>query len=130
MKKNLALGLVLALALAPIAAFASEAAHDHGKAAAAVAGLKKVESKYVCMINNQVLDKEQIAVEVDGKTYYGCCAMCKERLAKDAESRKAVDPYSNKEVDKAKAVIAADGEGNVQYFENEANLAAYNAKKG
>ncbi len=48
--------------------------------------------------------------------------MCKERLAKDADSRKAVDPCSNKEVDKAKAVIGADAEGNVQYFENEENL--------
>jgi YHS domain-containing protein len=122
MSKKIALGLVLALALLPLAAFAD--------AAAAVAGLKKVETKYVCMINDQVFNKEQIPVEVEGKTYYGCCAMCKERLAKDPESRKAVDPYSQKEVDKATAVIAADAEGTVQYFENEKNLEEYNKKKG
>ena len=122
MSKKIALGLILTLALLPLAAFAD--------AAQAAAGLKKVETKYVCMINNQVFDKVQIPVEVEGKTYYGCCAMCKERLAKDPESRKAVDPYSQKEVDKATAVIGADAEGTVQYFESEKNLEEYNKKKG
>ena len=97
-------------------------------AKAAAAGLKKAESKFVCMINNQVMDREQIPVEIDGKIYYGCCAMCKERLAKDLDSRKAVDPISGKDVDKATAVIGADARGDVHYFENEKNLEAYNAK--
>lgn len=115
------LSLILAVPTTPLFA--------QGDAAkAAVVGLKKVESKFVCMINNQEMDREQIPVEVDGKTYYGCCAMCKERLAKDADSRKAVDPVSGKEVDKAKAVIGADARGDVFYFENEKNLEAYNAK--
>ncbi len=126
----LALSLTAAVALLPVHA-AAEEGHDHQtQAAAEQVGLKKVETKFVCMINNQVFDKEQIPVEVAGLTYYGCCAMCKERLAKDPESRKAVDPVSGKEVDKAKAIIGADAEGSVQYFENEANLATYNAKKG
>ena len=34
--------------------------------------LVQVEAKYVCMINNQVFDKEQIAIEVENRTYYGC----------------------------------------------------------
>ena len=130
-KQILALACSVALlpALAPAAAFADDHAHQSQKAA--YAGLKKVETKKVCMINNQVFDKDQIPVEVDGKTYFGCCAMCKERLAKDADSRKAVDPVSMKEVDKATAVIGADAEGMVQYFENEKNLEEYNkGKKG
>ena len=124
MNKKIALGLLMALALV------SFAAPTFADAAQAVAGLKKVETKYVCMINNQVFDKVQIPIEVDGKTYYGCCAMCKERLGKDPESRKAIDPLTLKEVDKATAVIAADAEGTVQYFENEKNLEEYNKKKG
>ena len=44
--------------------------------------LKIVEAKYICMVNNSVFDKEQIAVEVGDKTYYGCCSMCEERLKK------------------------------------------------
>jgi YHS domain-containing protein len=101
-------------------------------AAAAVAGdgadLRQVESKYVCMVNNAVFDKEQIPVEVDGKTYYGCCQMCKKALNEKAELRVAVDPVSGKEVDKAKAVIAALADGSVLYFENAANLEKYREK--
>ena len=90
--------------------------------------LTRVESKQVCMINEQYMEKDQIAVEIDGRTYYGCCAMCVDRLNADEKSRYAVDPHSGKKVDKALAVIAADEDFNVFYFENEKNLDAYNSK--
>ncbi len=109
--------IILALFLAIIAmpAIASEQGH----------ALKPVEAKYICMVNNTVFDKEQIAVEVDGKTYYGCCSMCEERLKKDTAIRSATDPVSGKEVDKALAVIGADNSGKVYYFESMANLETY-----
>ncbi len=90
--------------------------------------LKQVETKKVCMVNNQVFDKDQIPVQVDGKTYYGCCEMCKERLAKDVEARTATDPVTGKKVDKATAVIAAQPDGNVLYFESQETLAQYGKK--
>jgi YHS domain-containing protein len=80
------------------------------------------------MINEQYMEKDQIAVEIEDRTYYGCCAMCVERLNKDEKSRYAIDPHSGKKVDKALAVIAADEDFNVFYFENEKNLDAYNSK--
>lgn len=83
--------------------------------------LKRVEAKYVCMMNNAVFEKEQMAIEVDGKTYYGCCAMCKERLEKDASARQAADPLSGNAVDKATAIIG-EHNGEVYYFENEENF--------
>ena len=88
--------------------------------------LTRVETKQVCMINEHHMAKDQIAVEVDGKTYYGCCAMCKKQLEEKAETRVATDPVSGKQVDKAVAVIAAQEDGRVFYFENEKNLEAYN----
>jgi YHS domain-containing protein len=88
--------------------------------------LTKVEPKTVCMINEQSMAKDQIPVEVDGKTYYGCCEMCKKALASDASRRSAVDPVSGKTVDKAVAVIAAQAGGRVFYFENEDNLVKWN----
>ncbi|HKO58399.1 MAG TPA: hypothetical protein VJ276_21215 [Thermoanaerobaculia bacterium] len=91
--------------------------------------VKQVESKKVCMINEHYMQKDQIPVEVEGKTYYGCCDMCKKALAADASKRSAVDPVSGKKVDKATAIIAADAEGNVVYFENAKNLEAFNAAK-
>lgn len=91
------------------------------------APLTQVETKYVCMINNQKFDKEQIAVEVEGQTYYGCCEMCKEKLKNDKASRWATDPVSGKKVDKAKAVIGVNAEGKAFYFENADNLKKFKA---
>lgn len=90
--------------------------------------LKRVESKKVCMVNNQVFDKDQIPVTVEGKTYYGCCEMCKERLSKDAAARTAVDPVTGKPVDKATAVIAAMPDGKVLYFESQETYEQYSKK--
>jgi len=77
------------------------------------------------MINDQLFKKEQIPVVVDGKTYYGCCQMCKETLRKDPQSRLAIDPVSGKSVDKATAVIGVASDGQAFYFENEAHLTSY-----
>ena len=90
--------------------------------------LKRVETKKVCMVNNQVFDKDQIPVTVEGKTYYGCCEMCKERLSKDAAARTAVDPVSGKTVDKATAVIGALPDGKVLYFESQETYEKYSKK--
>jgi len=87
--------------------------------------LVQVEAKYVCMVNNQRFDKEQIAITVKDKTYYGCCEMCRDKLKNNAKSRVAIDPVSGKEVDKTTAVIGAAPDGKVFYFENVENLKQY-----
>ena len=116
MKTNrIAFALVLILAAAAV--FAEESTDK----------VVKVEPIKVCMINDRSMANDQIPVPLDGKTYYGCCAMCKEKLEKDKESRYALDPVSGKKVDKAKAVIGALPGGEVLYFETEANLTKYNA---
>jgi len=116
MRKSIFLSLALLLAFT---AFAQDDVKPVGK-------LMKVEPKTVCMMNEQAMGKEQIAVEVDGRMYFGCCEMCKKALAENAEKRSAIDPVSGKKVDKATAVIAAQENGRVFYFENDANLAKYN----
>lgn len=116
MRKATALLFTLLLATA---AFAGDEVKPAGK-------LTRVETKMVCMINEHAMGKEQIPVEIEGKTYYGCCEMCKKALSTDATKRVAVDPVSGKQVDKASAVIASQEDGRVFYFENEANLAKYN----
>jgi YHS domain-containing protein len=81
--------------------------------------LRRVETKHVCMINNQDMGRDQIPVEVDKKTYYGCCEGCKKALNEKPETRLAIDPVSGKTVDKATAVIGAKPDGSVLYFESE-----------
>ena len=115
-----ALGLLAVLVLATGLAQAGDAD---------ATALKKVETKKVCMVNDTVFERDQIPVVVEGRTYYGCCEMCKERLAKDAKIRAAVDPASGKAVDKATAFIVAKPDHSVLYFENEASFERY-AKQG
>ena len=110
-----------AMLLAAAFAFAAEEA--------AKPVLKVVEAKKVCMVTNKLFEKDQIPIAVEGKTYYGCCEMCKERLAKDAAARMAVDPVSGKKVDKATAVIAALPDGNILYFESQKTLEEYQKKQ-
>jgi protein-disulfide isomerase/YHS domain-containing protein len=84
--------------------------------------LKRVEPRQVCMVNNKFMGSDQISIEVEGKTYYGCCPMCKERLQNDASSRKAVDPISGVSIDKATSTIGAAPDDTIYYFENEENM--------
>ena len=84
--------------------------------------LTPIESKYVCMINDDSYLSEQILVQVDGKDYYGCCMGCKAKLENDPSSRFAIDPVSGNRVDKATAVIGAAPNMDVYYFENLDNL--------
>lgn len=108
--------------------------HDHAaRAAAKKTPAKKtavtpVETDKVCMVNDQYFGTPQIPVEVDGRTYYGCCEGCKATLAGDARARMAVDPVSGKTVDKSLAHIGASADGKVLYFENAANLKAWNRR--
>jgi len=91
--------------------------------------LNKVENSKVCMVNDTYFAKLQIPVQVDERTYYGCCENCKKTLKEDTKSRQAIDPISRKAVDKSTAIIGADSNGQVHYFESLANLNAFNRKK-
>lgn len=113
------------LILTMIMAFVAFPAMAADPATPADGWLKPVEAKYVCMMNDMAFDKEQMAIEVGGKTYYGCCEMCKDMLNNDAVKRTATDPVSKKPVDKATAVIGADPHGMTYYFENEENFQTY-----
>jgi YHS domain-containing protein len=116
------------IALFALSLFVALAAFAGNEGVKPTGKLTKVEPKTVCMINEQAMGKEQIPVEVEGKTYYGCCEMCKKALADKAEKRVAIDPVTGKQVDKATAVIASQEDGRVFYFESDATLAKYNAQ--
>lgn len=87
--------------------------------------VRVTDASQVCMVNDQFMGKAQIPVRVDGKTYYGCCEMCKEKLEKMSTARIAVDPVSGKQVDKATAVLGRDPTGTVFYFESASTFAQY-----
>lgn len=85
-----------------------------------------VPSDLVCMVNDAYMGRLQFEVPFEGKTYYGCCDMCVERIPNDPSVRKAVDPNSGIEVDKAEAFIVLAGtQGQVDYFESEESYRAF-----
>ena len=88
--------------------------------------LERVEDRsQVCMVNNHFMGAPQIPVVVEGRTYYGCCPMCKAKLEQEPAARTAIDPVTKKPVDKAVAIIGKTKTGAALYFENEQNLLAY-----
>ena len=89
------------------------------------ASVHRVDPQTVCMVNDRAMGKPQIPIEVDHKTYYGCCAMCKQRLAQDGGARYATDPVTGERVDKASAVIAERPDGSVLYFASAETLARF-----
>jgi YHS domain-containing protein len=87
------------------------------------AGLSRVpDPSQVCMVNDQFMGRPQIPIAVEGRTYYGCCAMCKDRLGKEPTTRLARDPVTGEQVDKSLAVIVQDASGKVMYFASEETL--------
>jgi YHS domain-containing protein len=89
--------------------------------------LTRIDARRVCMVRNHAFEEPQLPIDIKGRTYYGCCDMCKGMLAKDRKRRVAIDPVSKKKVDKAMAVIGVGANKGVLYFENETNLEKYNS---
>jgi len=82
---------------------------------------------FVCMVDDEYKDSLLLAVDIDGKTYYGCCQPCVEYLEADEAIRYARDPLTNHLVNKADAFIAFEiaGTWKVLYFESEENYKKY-----
>jgi YHS domain-containing protein len=78
-----------------------------------------VKHSDVCMVQNRHGIMKMIPVEVDGKTYYGCCAGCVGKLKFNPAVRYANDPVTGKQVDKASAFIIGNRDGTVIYFESK-----------
>ncbi|MCG7501207.1 hypothetical protein MHM83_04935 [Tenacibaculum sp. Mcav3-52] len=77
-----------------------------------------VPNDKVCMVNDRYMGVEQIPIDVEGITYYGCCQGCVEKLQKNIDNvRFGSNPIDDTKIDKANAVIVQDkSKGNVFYF--------------
>lgn len=83
--------------------------------------LRKVAAEEVNMATNRHMGARQAAVSIDGKDYFAAGDGYTAALQKNAAARVAVDPYTNKKVDKASALTYADASGRVLYFESESS---------
>lgn len=89
------------------------------------AKIETVPARLVCMMNDRVMGKPQIPVEVEGKTYFGCCPGCAKKLKGDPGIRTASDPVTGRSVDKAAALILEGPEGQALYFETPQTARRY-----
>jgi len=48
----------------------------------------RVPAERVCMVQDRIFTTAQIPIEMEGRTDYGCCAMCEGQLRRDAGARK------------------------------------------
>ena len=94
-------------------------------AGAEAAVVSPVDHVQVCMVTNRVLGRPQLAVEFEGKTYYGCCPVCVGRIQHDRRVRYSVDPLTGAEVDKARAFIVEGPGGAALYFESADTAAEF-----
>ena len=121
--------LILLMVLAPISAVFAEEMNMSSMPQAEKIPMPEapLKASFVCMMNNAYMGVEQIPVEVDGKTYYGCCEGCKTTLKNNMQARIATDPFSGNTVDKASAFIAPmpNGGQKVLYFESKENYQKY-----
>lgn len=121
MKKTLNVSLFLFALL-----FASCSGSVTGQSSAAN-GVVRLQNKQVCMVNDRFMNKDQMPVPVNNKTYYGCCAGCVTTLQNDSNSRYGLDMTTNEKVNKATAFIIKkpNTEDGVLYFASEANAIKY-----
>lgn len=89
--------------------------------------IEVAEKNKVCMVNNfynPMADFTEFKVKVDKKNYYGCCAMCKNKLRTSSNHRMGTDPLTNEKISKANAFIVADktNNGRTYYFKNKSNF--------
>jgi YHS domain-containing protein len=85
------------------------------------------KKEYVCMMQDMVLGKAGIPIQYAGKTYYGCCEMCKEKIKNEPQKyTRATDLVSRKPVDKSESFIYSV-DGTAYYFGSDANRKSFAA---
>ncbi len=89
---------------------------------------EQIKPTDICMFYNVILDApSEYPVEVDGKTYYGCCDYSSSQLREDSTTRFSIDPFSGEKVDKVGALIFPDPnrDNGVLYFKTKDNYLQY-----
>lgn len=94
--------------------------------ASATSFMSPVPKDEICMVQKYYMGPGKMTpVVLDNKTYYVCCQGCKDSITKDPKERWAIDPVSGNKVDKADAVLGKASNGQIHFFESEADRDAF-----
>lgn len=122
--------MVLAFLLVTVAAFVHRySIAGQPREIAAPLDIKPEKNNEVCMVTNKVPGKPMIPVDIDGKTYYGCCKICINSLRAERSIRFAKDPVTGREVDKASSFIISGPGSSAMYFESKDTALKYLSRK-
>jgi YHS domain-containing protein len=114
--------------MAVFAAVTVAVAGAAGAARAATPDVSIPERSRVCMMQDTVMATPAIPLSHGGRTYYGCCEMCKAKIAAEpARYTVARDPVSGAAVDKATAELLSV-DGRVFYFESGATRGTFRSR--
>ena len=81
--------------------------------------LNKVKATEVNMVTNRFEAGPQVAIRINGKTYFANGEGYALNIQENPSVRFAKDPITNKIIDKADAVSYADASGRILYFESD-----------
>lgn len=88
----------------------------------------KVEQNRVCMPQNLVFDRDMIPVQLNDRTYYGCCEGCIVQITQNEALRMGQDGLTGENIDKSQAVVL-DIHGKAMYFASAENAKKYLASR-
>lgn len=91
---------------------------------------RQIPYNKVCMYYDVELNMvSTFPVNINGKTYYGCCNETQANLYTDSTKRVAIEPITQKTIDKSEALIFLDldkiKDNKVLYFESKENHDKY-----
>ncbi|MGZ2369478.1 hypothetical protein ACXR6G_06805 [Ancylomarina sp. YFZ004] len=76
-----------------------------------------IPDSMVCMLGGDIKTKPTLPIEINSKTYWGCCQNCLGKLQRNENNALyALDPLSGESVNKADAIIRQDPQNNKRVF--------------
>ncbi|RZT91301.1 hypothetical protein EV201_3115 [Ancylomarina subtilis] len=76
-----------------------------------------ITDSMVCMLRGDIKSRPTLPIEINSKTYWGCCQNCLGKLMRNENNALfALDPFSGQSVDKADAIIRQDPQNNKRVF--------------
>ncbi|MUP39402.1 hypothetical protein [Labilibaculum euxinus] len=89
---------------------------------------KEMLDNMVCMVRGDIKSKSTLPIQIEDKTYRGCCQKCMDKLERNVNNiRFTIDPITGQSINKADAVIKQDPHDNkrVLFFKSNETYNQY-----
>jgi YHS domain-containing protein len=126
-------GLLLLVGIMVIAAIALYGPQLNSKSIPEVINYSSFEGEIIpdsiiCMVRGDIKSKGSLPIQIEGRTYYGCCEKCLTKLEQNIDNiQYAVDPVSGQTFSKADAIVRQDPQDHkrVLFFKSDETYDQY-----